>query len=229
VKMAVDRETNNPGSDSFLPQTIAALWIQGPVFTISGFVFGLLATPVLALFIAGVWLLGLALFVIWLAPLWAVIFWLVGKVLTGEKIKPRDYFISLKKFAWRGIALGGIVAIPIFIGLTTLDQLGSGAEVVFIYQLGMATNLAVWVLCLAISIYALPLVVFMDASLITALGIGLGMAIHKPINTFGLLSLGFLLMLGIAYISPALIFFFPIIWVVFIVKNFQIIATGNRI
>jgi uncharacterized membrane protein YesL len=214
-------ELTTPTPDTYVQATVAALWENLPMLLVGGACFSLFSAPAFLAFVLD-WHATALLATVFLAlPAWTALLALQAALLAGRPAGLRSMGQSLRTY-WRPtVRLGSLWAVPwllLFLLVRT--------EVSTFSWLGIVAASAAILVLTTLSLYTAPLLVLHDQDLSTALRNSLLLVGRYPTNTLGLLSMGVLSLLGVIYLSPALLFLLPMICGLFIVNHCRL-AVGQ--
>lgn len=203
---------------TYLRVTVAQLWENLPLLVLSGFVFGLLCTPVILLLFLSQFAPALAVGVVIIAPAWAGLLALAAKIGRGVWTSIGVFFRLLPRLWVRSTGLGVLFSVPALLGLLTLPILAH-PEARLVVWVGLVADAFGELLIAALCMYAFPLLVLYNVGVGTALSSALVLASRNIGNTLGLLGMGVLFLLAAVYLSPGLLFVLPAVWALLVVNN----------
>ena len=203
---------------NYLPFTARALWTNLPQVLLGGLGLSLLSAPAYFVIMSGLFLPGILLAACTTAPGWVALLAQATALLREQPAGPGVLLRNLGRYYGRGTLVGLLLAVPMLLILSTLPLLGSVDQPSWVIPSLMA-NGTILAILLAISFYAIPLLVGYEQSLRKASRNSAILASRYAGNTVGLLSLGILFALATAYLSSGLMFFFPAVWGFFIASN----------
>jgi hypothetical protein len=161
-----------------------------------------------------------------LAPAWSALMRMQASLLAGKATTVVEMWHAIPLF-WRpSFRLGVIGILPCYL-LYRLLPLLADQVVVWPVWAGFAASLLVSAFVYAVYLYAFPLTVLHNLPLPVTLRNSAILASRYAGNTMGLLSMGLLFALAVAYISLALLLILPAIYALFIVNHCRMLV-GER-
>jgi uncharacterized membrane protein YesL len=220
---------------NYLKETALVLWHDLPGILLAGLLFSLISLPALFLtLIAGLGLPGILLAAVTIGPGWLALCAVISATILREpNTSPLDYFRSFGHFYVRGMALGGLMAIPLIAGTGTLPMLGLN-PVPIVAWVGINVDLVTLFFLFTLYLYVCPQIVIYDVGVRLALRNGLLLEMHHLAHTLGMVALAVLLGFLAFKISLLLLIIFPACWLVFVINNFRLVLRlesdrpGNR-
>jgi len=203
---------------TYLPFTARALWANLPMVILGGVALALLCTPAYLLIASGLFVPGILLALLTLLPGWMAVMAQAIALIREQPAGPGVLLRALGRFYTRGLLLGLLFCLPLAPSAIAVQLLGSAAPPGWVTP-SLFANGSILAIMIAVSFYAVPLLVGHDQTLRQALRNGVLLAGRFAGNTVGLLAMGILLALATRYLSTGLVFFLPAIWAFFIASN----------
>jgi uncharacterized membrane protein YesL len=217
-------DTTPLNEHTYVRLTVVRLWENLLLVLLAAAVFSVLCAPAFLLSVSGAFVPALAVGAVTLAPAWAALLALEADIVRNVGTHIGVMFRALPRYWVRSVGLGLLAAFPLFGAALVLPGLAQ-PEVPTVVWLGLAAD-ALGVLILAsLYLYAFPLLVLHDVSLVTALRNALILASRHIVNTVGLLGMGVLFAMATLYLSSGLLVFLPAIWGMFIVNNCRLVVS----
>ncbi len=216
-----DRST--PGPNTYVRLTLSQLWDSLPLILLAAGVFSLLCAPAVLLFYVGLFAPAVIVGALTITPSWVALLALEGAIVCEKRAGIGTMLQAWPRFWRRSVGLGLLASFPLLAGLLTLPNLAR-PEVPAIIWGGLAADGLGILVVLALSLYAIPLLVLHDMSLGMALHNALLLAGRYVVNTIGLLSMIIALAFAAYYVSLSLVFILPAMWGVFVVNNCRMVV-----
>ncbi len=211
---------------TYVRLTLSQLWENLPLLLLASFIFALLWAPSFLLFTLGLWGPALIAGVALAAPGWAALLALQIALTGGGGAPVSIMFRAFPRFWKRSAAMGLLTIFPFLAAWLTLP-LFTQPQVPSIAWLGLAADLAGFLILVTLGLYAFPLLVWHDLDVRTALRNALILASRHTVNTLGLLAMGVLFAFAVAYLSPGLLFILPTVWGLFIVNHCRMVVKDD--
>lgn len=224
VRPMDDSQPLNP--HTYVRLTLSQLWENLPLLLLASFIFTLLWAPSFLLFTLGLWGPALIAGVALAAPGWTALLALQVAIVGGSKAPIGIMLRAFPRFWKRSAAMGLLTVLPLLAAWLTLP-LFAQPQVPSIAWLGLAADLAGFLILVTLDLYAFPLLVWRDLDMRTALRNALILASRYVVNTLGLLAMGVLFAFAVAYISSGLLFILPTIWGLFLVNNCRMVVKDD--
>ncbi|MDW8097936.1 MAG: hypothetical protein RML36_00455 [Anaerolineae bacterium] len=207
---------------TYVRLTLSQLWENLPILLLASLIFSLLWMPSFLLLTLGLWGFALITGVTLVAPGWAALLALQVALTGGDKAPIGIMLRAFPRFWKRSATMGFLTVLPLLAAWLTLPLFAQPQEL-WIAWLGLAADLAGFLILVTLGLYAFPLLVWHDLSVRIALRNALILASRHIVNTLGLLAMGVLFAFAIAYISPGLLFVLPTVWGLFMVNHCRMV------
>jgi len=208
---------------TYVRLTAISLWDNLPLVLLAALVLNLLCMPAFLLFWLGLFAPAILVGALTIAPAWSALLAQEAEIARGVKTNIGTMLKALPRYWLRSAAIGLLAAFPLLAALFTLPSLAR-PQVPVVVWLGLAGDAFGVLLLLCLFLYAFPLIVLHDVGVRTAISNAFILASRHIANTLGLLSMGVLFIFATAYISYALVLFWPAVLGMFIVNNCRMVV-----
>jgi uncharacterized membrane protein YesL len=217
--MANNRDDQRPLTPASYPLlTAQALWDNLPLVLLGSALFSLAWLPAALLLFMDLPVLATGLALCTIGPAWAALLYYEAELLQDRKVSGRTMLTGLRRHGQRGLALGALASLPLYVlfaNLSLLDAAGAPPGVLP----ALFASACVLALMATLAIYAFPLMVLHDQGIGPALRNAAILSARFLASTVALLALASLFALAVGFISSGLIFILPAIWGLFTVNN----------
>ncbi len=204
-----------------------ALWENLPNIILGGLLFALLCTPTFVLFVLGWMIPALITVPLLVAPAWSALMRMHASLLEGKATTVAEMGRAIPLY-WRpSFRLGVIGLVPLYVTYRLLLTLVAATVSEGVWVAFFVALLATAFVC-ALYLYAFPLTVLHDLPTTVALINSAILASRYAGNTVGLMSMGLLFVLAIAYLTLALLFILPTIYALFIVNHCRMVISESQ-
>jgi len=209
---------------TYVRLTARQTWENLAQVLLAGLVFSLLSLPAFLLLVLGLFLPAVILGALTIVPAWAALLAQEAAILQEIQTNLGAIFKSFLRYWGRSARLGLLAAFPLLMTLFTLPSLAQ-PDVPPIIWIGLTADALGLLLLAILFLYAFPLLVLYDLDLRTAIQHAFILASRYIMNSFGLLSLGILILLGAIYLSSGLLFILPALGGMFVVNNCRLVVS----
>jgi len=210
--------------ESYIRLTSQSLWDNLPLILFASLTFSLFCFPALTLLLLGLTFPAIIVGILIIAPSWAALLALEADILQGYGVNIVTIFTAWPRYWLTSVKLGAMTAIPTTAILLTLPWF-TQPQIPHILWIGLAADVLGLFLLAILFIYAFPLLVLYEVDFRAAVQNAFTLASRHLINTFGLLALGVIFLLGALYLSSGLLFVLPAIWGLFAVNNCRLVVS----
>ncbi len=206
-------------ANTYLGRTVRALWENLPQLLRGALLFNLVSLPAFALFAFG-WLVpALAAAVVTVGPGWSGLLAYETRLLQQRSADGAQFWQAFRRHWGRSCLLGLLPAIPAALLLALLPALEVHVAVPASVWLSVAVNLFALAVAATLILYAYPNLVQRDLGTVACIRDALILSSRNPANSMGLLAMGVLFGMGIAYASVGLVLLLPTVYGLFIAGN----------
>jgi hypothetical protein len=206
---------------------VRALWENLPNIILGGLLFALLCTPTFVLFVLGWMIPALITVPLLVAPAWSALMRLHASLLEGKATTVAEMGRAIPRYWRASFRLGVMGIVPLYVTYRLLPALATITVSWWVWVAFFVALLATAFVC-ALYLYAFPLTVLYNSPTTIALTNSALLASRYANNTVGLLSMGLLFSLVIAYLTLALLFILPTIYALFIVNHCRMVIGENQ-
>ncbi len=205
--------------NTFLGLTIRTLWESLPQLLRGALWFNLASLPAFTFFALG-WLVpALAAAVVTVGPGWSALLAYETRLLQHRSADGAWFWQAFRRH-WVGSCLLGLLpAVPAGLLLVLLPALEMQVAVPVSVWLGVSANLFALAVAATLALYAFPNLVQRDLGTVACIRDALILSSRNPANSVGLLAMGVLFGMGIAYVSLGLVLLLPTVYGLFIAGN----------
>lgn len=205
--------------DTYLGQTVRTLWESAPQLLRGALLFNLVGLPAFAFFALG-WLVpALVAAVVTVGPGWSALLAYETRLLQQRSAGIVRFWQALCRYWVRSCLLGLLPAVPAAFLLALLPALEGQVAVPASLWFGIATNLFALAVAATLALYAFPNLVQRELGTVACIRDALILSSRHPAHAVGLLAMGVLFGMGIAYVSLGLVLLLPTVYGLFIAGN----------
>lgn len=209
---------------NYVRVTARQLWDELPALTLGCVLFSVSWIPAFLLALVGLWSTALVAGVMITAPGWGALLAYEGRVLEGRRATPWHMLRAWWALWTRSALLGAVTLIPALIAEWTVLAMAQSTPPPWV-GVSLVLDVATLLILVMLNLYTFPLISVYGADLYTALRSALLLASRHIWNTLGLLSMGVLFGMAIAYINSGLMFVLPAVWGVFLINNCRMLVS----
>ena len=217
---------SSPNSGAFVVETAIALWDNLPTLLLGGLLFSLFCAPAFVLLVLGWTVPALIAAVLLVGPAWSALLHLHMSLLANRATSIITMWRVMPRYWGLSVRLGGLLMLPCLLVYRLWPMLAE-PEVHWALWAGFVVGLLAVAFVCALYLYAFPLAVLVEQPLPILLRNSVILASQYAGNTVGLLSMGLLFALAIAYLSLALLFILPTIYGFFIANHARILVADG--
>ena len=204
---------------TYLGLTLRALWENLPQLLRGALWFNLVSLPAFALFAFG-WLLpALVAAVVVGGPGWSALLAYETRLLQHRSADSRQFWQAFRRHWAKSCLLGLLLAVPSALLLALLSALDVQVAVPASAWLAVGANLFALAVAATLALYAFPNLVQRELGTVACIRDALILSSRNPANSVGLLAMGVLFGMGIAYVSLGLVLLLPTVYGLFIAGN----------
>ena len=205
--------------DTYLGRTVRTLWESLPQLLRGALLFNLVGLPAFACFALG-WLApALVAAVTTVGPGWSALLAYETQLLQHRSADGRGFWLAFRRYWVRSCLLGLLPAVPAAFLLALLPALETQAAVPASVWFGIAFNLFALAVAGTLALYAFPNLVQRDLGTLDCIRDALILSSRNPAPSIGLLAMGVLFGMGIAFVSQGLVLLLPALYGLFIAGN----------
>jgi uncharacterized membrane protein YesL len=211
-------------SNTYVKETVLALWEGLPSELLAGFFFTFTCLPAIFLgLIMGYLIPGILLGILTMGPGWLAMCGVISRTILRE-LNPSllDFFKDFVHFYKRGVILGAFIAIPLVSAAWSLPLLQLN-PIPTVISVGLGADVTGLFFLIALYIYTCPQIVLYDAGIQLAMANSLILAIRYLANTLGLIAMAVLLGFLAFKVTYLLWVILPAFWLVFVINNCRMV------
>jgi uncharacterized membrane protein YesL len=211
-------------SNTYVKETVLALWDGLPRELLACFYFTLTCLPAIFIIVVlGLVIPGIFLGIFTAGPGWLAMCGVISRTILRE-LNPSllDFFKDFGHFYKRGAILGAFVALPLASAAWSLPLLTLN-PIPTVITIGLGADITGLFFLTALYIYACPQIVIYDTGIRLSLSNSLILAMRYLANTLGLIALAFLFGLLVFKVTVLLWVILPAFWLVFVINNCRMV------